>query len=45
LDDAHKSRVIEVLRVKLRAEGMSAVVVSHDAADLAALCDRIVSFD
>jgi len=45
LDDAHKSRVIEVLRVKLRADGMSAVVVSHDAADLAALCDRVVTFD
>ena len=44
LDDEHKAQMIGVLRTKLRVHGLSAVIVSHDSADLAALCDRVVEF-
>ncbi len=45
IDDLHKRRLIDALRKKLRTEGMSALVVSHEASELAALCDRVVEFD
>ncbi|MFZ9984638.1 MAG: ATP-binding cassette domain-containing protein [Ilumatobacteraceae bacterium] len=45
IDDLHKSRMIDALRKRLRNEGVSALVVSHDESDLAALCDRVVEFD
>ena len=45
LDDLRRTQMIKLLRVKLRSEGLSAVIVSHDSADLAALCDRVVEFD
>jgi ABC-type multidrug transport system ATPase subunit len=45
LDEVNKERILSVLPERLGAKGMSAIVVSHDAQDLARVCDRVVSFD
>ena len=45
LDVDHRRSTLEILAREVRRSARCAVVVSHNAEDLAALCDRIVSLD
>lgn len=45
LDVDHRRATLDVLSREIRSVARSAVVVSHTADDLAALCDRVVSLD
>lgn len=44
IDDAHRAVLLPIVSTALRTV-RSAVVVSHDARDFDALCDRVVDFD
>lgn len=45
LDVDHRRGTLDVLSREMRSAARAAIVVSHNAEDLAALCDRIVSLD